>query len=85
MFKVSNYVGLKKMLAVGTKQEIMVHELTGFSDGLDREGDVGIKALKLVICYTLIQGRKSARRKIEGRSNEFISCYLLGGDNLEMG
>lgn len=50
MFKVSNYVGLKKMLAVGTKQEIMVLELTGFSDELDREGDVGLKALKLVIC-----------------------------------
>lgn len=49
MFKVSNYVGLKKMLAVGTKQEIMVLELTGFSDELDREGDVGLKALKLVI------------------------------------
>lgn len=39
MFKIFNYVGPKKVLARGIKQEIMVLEPTGLSNGLDMEGD----------------------------------------------
>lgn len=38
VFKVTNSVGLRKILAMETKQEITVLELTGFSNGLDMEG-----------------------------------------------
>lgn len=86
MFKICSYVGPKKVLARRIKQEIMALELTGLSSGLDLEGDVGIKALNLGdLCNTLTQGRKSARSWTEEGSNELIFCYLLGGDNLEMG
>lgn len=78
MFKIFNYVGPKKVLARGIKQEIMVLEPTGLSNGLDMEGDTGIKVLNLGdLRYTLTQGRKSVRSQTEGGRNELIFCYLL--------
>lgn len=86
MFKICNYVGPKKVLEKGIKQEIMVLEPTRLSNGLDMEGDVGIKALDLGdLCNILTQGRKSARSRTEEGSSEFIFFYLMGDDNLEMG
>lgn len=86
MFKICNYVGPKKVLEKGIKQEIMGLEPTRLSNGLDMEGDVGIKALNLGdLCNTLTQGRKSARSQTEEGSSEFIFCYLMGDGNLEMG
>ena len=43
VFKANNYEGLKRMLAVGRKQEIMVLEATGLSNGLNMEGNIRIK------------------------------------------
>lgn len=86
MFKICNYVGPKKVLEKGIKQEIMVLEPTRLSNGLDMEGDVGIKTLDLGdLCNILTQGRKSARSRTEEGSSEFIFFYLMGDDNLEMG
>ena len=86
MFKICNYVGPKKVLEKGIKQEIMGLEPTRLSNGLDMEGDEGIKALNLGdLCNTLTQGRKSARSQTEEGSSEFIFCYLMGDGNLEMG
>lgn len=56
----------------------MVLEPMGLSNGLDMEGDIGIKVLNLGdLCYTLTQGRKSVRSQTEEGRNEFIFCYLL--------
>ena len=78
MFKICNYVGPKKVLEKGIKQEIMVLEPTRLSNGLDMEGDVGIKALDLGdLCNILTQGRKSARSRTEEGSSEFIFFYLM--------
>lgn len=46
VFKVRNYIGPKKMLAVVRKQD-MVLEVTRFSNGLDMQEDVRIKSLKM--------------------------------------
>ena len=46
MFKIFNYVGPEKVLARGIKQELVVLEPMGLSNGLDMEGDTGIKVLK---------------------------------------
>ena len=70
MFKICNYVGPKKVLEKGIKQEIMGLEPTRLSNGLDMERDVGIKALNLGdLCNTLTQGRKSARSQTEEGSS----------------
>lgn len=78
MFKICSYVGPKKVLARGIKQEIMALELTGLSSGLDLEGDVGIKALNLGDLYnTLMQGRKSQEVGLrKAAMNSFsVTCW----------
>lgn len=79
LFKVRNYIGPKRMLAVGRKQD-MVLEVTGFSNGLDMQEDVRIKTLNMGnLCYTIAQGRKSAKSRPEGESDELIFSYIVLG------
>lgn len=72
MFKICNYVGPKKVLEKGIKQEIMGLEPTRLSNGLDMEGDVGIKALNLGdLCNTLTQGSQQEVRLRKAAVNSF--------------
>lgn len=79
VFKVRNYIGPKKMLAVVRKQD-MVLEVTRFSNGLDMQEDVRIKSLKMGnLCYTITQGRKLAMIRTKGESDELIFSYFVLG------
>jgi len=80
VFKASSYDGLKGMLAVGRKQEILVLEAIGLSNGLNMEGIIRIKTLNLGnLYYSVAQGRKSARSRTEGENDGFIFSYLCWG------